>query len=246
MKKSAFTLVELLVVIAVIGILAGLMVPLVQGMHKRALTTEAKELCTQVADAWALLPVDYGRFPLKELVATESRRGFATSPGATSWEYQGDLAFAMSPGAGNVLNFWNPKSPLPLTDNKAYPQDLKKAKVNWTGSEPPDQDEVDKWKPDTRFERSTAQKRFGVFPMGSRGDDADGDRAVDRPVANDCIVVVMIDADGDGVVRPKKYWLPGESGVPSGDEGETEEIRSRAVAWCKVARANGQLVFSWK
>jgi hypothetical protein len=27
---------------------------------------------------------------------------------------------------------------------------------------------------------------------------------------------------------------------------KTEEIRSRAVAWCKVARANGQLVFSWK
>ena len=59
-KNNGFTLVELLVVIAVIGILAGLMVPLVQGMHKRALLSDAKDLCIQVADAWALLPIDYG------------------------------------------------------------------------------------------------------------------------------------------------------------------------------------------
>lgn len=247
MKRSAFTLVELLVVVAVIGILAGLMVPLVQGMHKRALASEAKDLCVQVADAWALLPIDYGRFPLKSLFPDEARRGFEQSPGQVYWEYKGDIAFAMSPGIGNLLNFWTPKSPLPLTDTKAYPQDLKKAKVNWSGSEPPDQAEVDKWKPDTRFERSTAQKRFGVFPMGSRSDDSDGDRVNDRPVDSTCLVVVMIDADGDGVVRPKKYWLPGETGAPAGDDEEdSEEIRRRAIAWCKVARADGQLVFSWK
>ena len=250
MKRSAFTLVELLVVIAVVGILAGLMVPLVQGMHKRALTTDAKDLCIQVADAWNLLPVDYGRFPLKDIIKEQAGRGIENATGATSWEYKGDLVFAMSPGAGNVLNFWTPKSPLPLTDKKVFPQNLSDSRVKWTGSDPPDQSEIDRWKPDTRFERSSAQKRFGVFAMGSRSDESDGDRAVDRPANAACIVIVMIDADGDGILHPDfKYRLVGHGPSSVGeseDDENTEEVRRRAIAWCKVSRADDQLVFSWK
>ena len=225
MKRSAFTLVELLVVIAVVGILAGLMVPLVQGMHKRALTTDAKDLCIQVADAWNLLPVDYGRFPLKDIIKEQAGRGIENASGATSWEHKGDLVFAMSPGAGNVLNFWTPKNPLPLTDKKAFPQNLSDSRVKWTGSDPPDQAEIDRWKPDTRFERSSSQKRFGVFAMGSRSDES----------------------DGDGVVHPdSKDWLVGGSPTAGDDEEGEEEVRRRAIAWCKVSRADGQLVYSWK
>lgn len=239
-RNSAFTLVELLVVIAVIGILAGLMVPLVQGMHKRALLSDAKDLCIQVADAWALLPLDYGRFPSAEVIEAQAKKG----PCAWSKTHKGDLVFAMNPAVGNLLNFWKPRSPIPATDKKVFPQNLADAKVTWDGGDAPDVSEVEKWAPDTRFERSVSQKRYGVFPMGSRSEDAGDDTATSAPAGNACLVVVMIDTNGDGVVHPDKAWMPGDSSAAGDDE--TPEVRRRAVAWCQVSRADGQVVFSWK
>ena len=219
-KNNGFTLVELLVVIAVIGILAGLMVPLVQGMHKRALLSDAKDLCIQVADAWALLPIDYGRFPDASILPNHA---------------SADSHFAMTPEAGNVLNFWKPRSPIPATDKKVYPQNLADAKVVWSGGGAPDVSEVEKWAADTRFERSVSQKRHGVFPMGSRSEDAGDDTATSAPVGSDYLVFVMLDTDGDGIVHPNAAGLP-----------DTTEVRRRAIAWCKVARADDQYVYSWK
>ena len=253
MKKSAFTIVELLVVIAVIGILAGFLLPLVQGMRTRAILSEAKELCVQVADAWEMLPINQGRFPQTDLIEAEARK----SPCGWAKKYKGDLVFAMNPAAGNVLNFWLPASPLPQTDpdvykNNAGKNNLKTARVSWTGGEPPTLAEVERWKQDTRFERSTAQKRFGVFPLGNRADpDAsweeeggtDG-RGAERPASDRSLVVVMIDADGDGIVRPKRLWTPGDDG-DGGGEDDDPEIRRRAIAWCYVVKAD-EFVCSWK
>lgn len=241
MRRSAFTLVELLVVIAVIGILAGLMVPLVQGMHKRALLSDAKDLCIQVADAWALLPIDHGRFPSKEVIEEQAKK----SPCAWSKTHKGDLVFAMNPAVGNLLNFWRPRSPLPATDKKVFPLNLADAKVSWSGGEPPTVKEVERWAADTRFERSVSQKRFGVFPMGSRAEDAGDDTATSAPAGDACLVVVMLDTDGDGVVHPDLPWLPGSSAT-AGEDDETPEVRRRAVAWCQVSRADNQIVYSWK
>ena len=245
MKRTAFTLVELLVVIAVIGILAGLMVPLVQGMHKRALMSDAKELCIQVADAWALLPIDYGRFPQMALIEEEAKK----SPCSWSKTVDGDLVFAMNPATGNLLNFWRPVSPLPQTDPEIYKKNSKKnnlktAHVSWTGGEPPTVAEVEKWTADTRFERSISQKRFGVFPMGSRAEDAGDDTATSAPAGDAYLVVVMLDTNGDGVVHPDKPWVPGDTST--GSTGDVPAVRRRAVAWCKVARADDHFVYSWK
>lgn len=239
-RTSAFTLVELLVVIAVIGILAGLMVPLVQGMHKRALLSDAKELCIQVADAWAMLPIDYGRFPFKDVIEEQARK----SPCGWSKTHEGDLVFAMNPAVGNLLNFWKPRSPVPETDKKIFPKNLAAAKVGWNGGDPPSVEEVENWAADTRFERSVSQKRFGVFPMGSRSEDDGDDTATSAPASDACLVVVMLDTDGDGVVHPDKAWLPGDSSAGSSED--TPEVRRRAVAWCQVSRADNQIVYSWK
>lgn len=254
MKRSAFTIVELLVVVAVIGILAAFMIPLVQGMRTRAILSDAKDLCVQVADAWELLPVDYGRFPQTALMEEEARK----TPCGWTKLHQGDLVFAMNPAMGNLLNFWLPSSPLPQTDPGTYKKNsgknnLKTARVNWTGGEPPDLTEVEKWKQDTRFERSTAQKRFGVFPAGNRADPEPGweqdggsdSRAADRPISDRSLVVVMIDADGDGIVHPTRLWTPGDDGDAGGDQAASVEIRRRAVAWCYVQKA-GEFVCSWK
>jgi len=239
-RTSAFTLVELLVVIAVIGILAGLMVPLVQGMHKRALLSDAKDLCIQVADAWALLPIDYGRFPFADTIEAQAQK----KPCSWSGTYKGDLVFAMNPAVGNLLNFWKPRSPLPKTDTKVFPQNLADAKVGWGGGDPPEVAEVERWAADTRFERSVSQKRFGVFPMGSRAEDAGDDTATSAPADETCLVVVMLDTNGDGVVYPDLPWLPGEN--ITGGTSDTTAVRRRAVAWCKVARADNQIAYSWK
>ena len=240
-KNNGFTLVELLVVIAVIGILAGLMVPLVQGMHKRALLSDAKDLCIQVADAWSILPIDHGRFPSKDVIEEQAKK----QPCAWSKTYKGDLVFAMNPAVGNLLNFWKPHSPLPATDKKVLPKNLSAANVTWSGGEPPDVSEVERWAADTRFERSVAQKRFGVFPMGSRAEDAGDDSATSAPAGDACLVVVMLDTDGDGVVHPDQPWLPGDTST-GGDDNEIPAVRRRAVAWCAVARADNEIVYSWK
>lgn len=254
-RTSAFTLVELLVVIAVIGILAGLMVPLVQGMHKRALLSEAKDLCIQVADAWALLPIDQGRFPQTDLIKEEA----AKSPCGWSTTYEDDLVFVMNPATGNLLNFWRPVSPLPQTDPDVYKKNAKKnnlktAHVAWSGGSAPSVAEAEKWAADTRFERSVAQKRFGILPMGNLGAD---DKELLEGMTEEArdkflrqrLVVVMLDTNGDGVVHPDNpYWESPEKMWKLSRDGndETPAVRRRAVAWCQVTGADDAIAYSWK
>ncbi len=61
--KSAFTLVELLVVMAIIGILAGLVFPTLGGVRKRAFRTQTHNLVTQVDAAWHIHFNDFRSFP---------------------------------------------------------------------------------------------------------------------------------------------------------------------------------------
>ena len=50
--------------------------------------------------------------------------------------------------------------------------------------------------------------------------------------------------DGDGIVRPKRLWTPGDDG-DGGGEDDDPEIRRRAIAWCYVVKAD-EFVCSWK
>jgi prepilin-type N-terminal cleavage/methylation domain-containing protein len=77
--NEAFTLLELLVVVAVIAVLAGLLFPAVQSVLERAKKVQAKNDLTQIVTAVNAFYTEYGRYP------TTVTSGDATyGPGATA------------------------------------------------------------------------------------------------------------------------------------------------------------------
>jgi prepilin-type N-terminal cleavage/methylation domain-containing protein len=63
-KQSAFTIVELLIVIVVVGILATISVVAYTGIKNKALDTRVREGATQFEKALKLWAVEYGNRPL--------------------------------------------------------------------------------------------------------------------------------------------------------------------------------------
>ncbi len=62
-RSSAFTLVELLTVIAIIAILMGLLFPAISGAKDQARKAEAKTACMNILAAVRAYNTEYGRFP---------------------------------------------------------------------------------------------------------------------------------------------------------------------------------------
>ena len=62
-NKKGFTLVEMLVVIAIIGILMALLFPVFTTVLKKAKRTKAKTEISQVEQAWKAFLMDYKEFP---------------------------------------------------------------------------------------------------------------------------------------------------------------------------------------
>ncbi len=63
-SKSAFTIVELLIVIVVIGILAGIVVVSYNGVQDKARTQAAQVLAKEIRDKAEIFYVETGRYPL--------------------------------------------------------------------------------------------------------------------------------------------------------------------------------------
>lgn len=63
-SRRAFTLIELMVVIAIIAILLGLALPAYQGVLERAKKVEAKNDLIQIATAVNAFYTEYGKYPL--------------------------------------------------------------------------------------------------------------------------------------------------------------------------------------
>ncbi len=62
-NKKGFTLVEMLVVIAIIGILMALLFPVFTNVLKKAKVTKAKTEISQIEQAWKAFLMDYKEFP---------------------------------------------------------------------------------------------------------------------------------------------------------------------------------------
>ncbi len=62
-NKKAFTLVELMIVIAIIGVLVGMLTPMISGAYKKALATNSKTFMSNMAMALERYKDDNGDFP---------------------------------------------------------------------------------------------------------------------------------------------------------------------------------------
>src|SRR5437588_7282606 len=84
-KKKAFTLIGLLVVIAIIAVLLGLAFPVFQGVLDRAKKAQAKNDVTQIVTAVNAFYTEYGRYPTSattDATATYGPGGSTTENGA--------------------------------------------------------------------------------------------------------------------------------------------------------------------
>ena len=228
-SRSAFTLVELLVVIAVIAILVGFVSALLGGMSEKALDTRARDLCSQVAEAWTVVALTQGRLPSAELV----------SKATDNTDFGDDLAVRMTPAAIVLLNDWYKTSPIPAVDVSKFKVRVNKsAHLSYEeavefGCYQNGNGESMQW----RMEPDTDQLRWGLFaPWVGRmireeeedGDQTDLDEYIWGKTHSDSsewghgVVTVAIDTSGDGKIT-----------IPAGtiDNAEDIELRTTAAAW---------------
>lgn len=239
---GGFTMIELLTVMAVIAILAAMMFPIYNRVKSSAQNAAATDLCAQTAAAWNTLLIDNRRFPSTDLIKScidgeQNSGGFST--------VGGDVVFRMSPGAGNLLNWWSRKTAVPAADKKHYSPQYVSGKMK--GKSIPlrpgdDGANVQYWPPDGRFERTVAQKRAGVFApwvMVSK----EAALGTNVTVALSDVVIVSLDTDGDGRV-PVAVSLSGDAGEVEPDGVET--IPASSAAWIFRKEKNRvKLIKSW-
>lgn len=112
-QRHGFTLVELLVVMAIIGVLAGLMFPALGAIRKRAYATQSHEMVSQVQDAWQIHLNDFRSFPDPTEFEDSKKRG-------------DDVYFPMNPYNLGLLN-WRCDKPTDCKDKKTWVAAFKQA-----------------------------------------------------------------------------------------------------------------------
>jgi prepilin-type N-terminal cleavage/methylation domain-containing protein len=75
-RRKAFTLVELLIVIAIIAILAAMLLPVINVAEQHAKKTQAKLECSNIANAIQEYESDYSRFPVSSAVQASGFTNF--------------------------------------------------------------------------------------------------------------------------------------------------------------------------
>ena len=107
-KDAGFTLIEIMVVIAIIGILATLIVPKIMGRPDEARATAAKQDVGTIVQALKLYRLDIGRYPttdqgLKALVEKPT-----SEPVPQNWKTGGYLESLPKDPWGNLYQYSNP------------------------------------------------------------------------------------------------------------------------------------------
>ena len=84
-QTSGFTLIELLMVIAIIGILAGILIPTVGAVRKQANVAASKSQLSNYVTAIQMFKGDYGYYPL--VTGTDDSASFELNSTGTSTEF---------------------------------------------------------------------------------------------------------------------------------------------------------------
>jgi general secretion pathway protein G len=107
-RESGFTLIEIMVVIAIIGILATLIVPNIMGRPDEARITAAKHDVGTINQALKLYRLDIGRYPTTEQGLKALVERPTSEPIPQNWKAGGYLGQLPKDPWGNTFFYSNP------------------------------------------------------------------------------------------------------------------------------------------
>lgn len=244
-SRAAFTLVELLTVMAILGVLMGLLFPAFNGIRKRAFRTQAHNLVGQVAAAWQLHLNDFRSFPDTKLFDDAT-------------EEDGDIWFPMNPLNVALLN-WRAPKPLDYPGTSAkWMNDLRDA-----AKEAIDAHTLNKprkltisFKKDGKETKTTVPTRDAyleinqvlwicglITPDGERVARKIFDRGGDYLAVRNSVgdskypLFAMIDTGYDG-----KLHQPGSFVADAEEQDQSTIINKPSIAWCVCY---GETLGSW-
>ncbi len=138
--QRAFTLIELLIVIIMIAILAGLLYPAINGAQNQAKKMQAKNDVTQIVSAVNAYYTEYGKYPIDSTatgyVPADTFYGSGTAPSGITTTYTNDKLIdvlrnntsstSTANGGGNLVPTLNPRGivfiNLPSVKNQTQPR----------------------------------------------------------------------------------------------------------------------------
>jgi general secretion pathway protein G len=107
-RQRGFTLIEVMVVIAILGILAALIVPKIMSRPDEARRVAAKQDIGTVMQALKLYRLDNGRYPSQEQGLRALIEKPATDPVPANWKEGGYLERLPNDPWGNAYQYLNP------------------------------------------------------------------------------------------------------------------------------------------
>ena len=107
-RDAGFTLIEIMVVIAIIGILATLIVPKIMGRPDEARATAAKHDVGTLVQAFKLYRLDIGRYPTTEQGVRALVEKPTSEPVPQNWKAGGYLDSVPKDPWGNPYQYANP------------------------------------------------------------------------------------------------------------------------------------------
>jgi general secretion pathway protein G len=107
-REAGFTLIEIMVVIAIIGILATLIVPNIMGRPDEARATAAKHDVGTINQALKLYRLDIGRYPTTEQGLKALVERPTSEPIPQNWKAGGYLSSVPKDPWGNPYQYSNP------------------------------------------------------------------------------------------------------------------------------------------